>query len=105
MPAGRRDHATAGRRRRRGGPQRLPGWDRRGDEIVKTFVPEDFAGAMTLSTRSLAAPRRPVTIPTSRSAGTKVTLALSSHAAGGLTDRDLQLAARIQEPDQPAQRA
>jgi 4a-hydroxytetrahydrobiopterin dehydratase len=31
----------------------------------------------------------------------KVTLALSSHAEGGLTDRDFQLAARIQELDQP----
>jgi 4a-hydroxytetrahydrobiopterin dehydratase len=34
-----------------------------------------------------------------------VTLALSSHTEGGLTDRDFQLAARIQElalPTQPA---
>ncbi len=30
----------------------------------------------------------------------RVTLALSSHAEGGLTDRDFQLAARIQEFDQ-----
>jgi hypothetical protein len=35
----------------------------------------------------------------------KVTLALSSHDEGGLTDRDFQLAARIQELDQPAQPA
>jgi pterin-4a-carbinolamine dehydratase len=35
----------------------------------------------------------------------KVTLALSSHAEGELTDRDFQLAARIQELDQPAQPA
>jgi 4a-hydroxytetrahydrobiopterin dehydratase len=35
----------------------------------------------------------------------KVTLALSSHAEGGLTERDFQLAARIQELDQPAQPA
>jgi hypothetical protein len=32
-----------------------------------------------------------------------VTLALSSHAEGGLTERDFQLAARIQELDQPTQ--
>jgi 4a-hydroxytetrahydrobiopterin dehydratase len=36
---------------------------------------------------------------------TKVTLALSSHAEGGLTERDFQLAARIQKLDQPAQPA
>jgi 4a-hydroxytetrahydrobiopterin dehydratase len=35
----------------------------------------------------------------------KVTLALSSHAEGGLTERDFQLAARIQELDQPPQPA
>jgi 4a-hydroxytetrahydrobiopterin dehydratase len=35
----------------------------------------------------------------------KVTPALSSHAEGGLTDRDFQLAARIQELDQPTQPA
>jgi pterin 4 alpha carbinolamine dehydratase len=35
----------------------------------------------------------------------KVTLALSSHAEGGLTDRDFQLAARIQELDQPTKPA
>lgn len=35
----------------------------------------------------------------------KVTLALSSHDEGGLTDRDFQLAARIQEFDQPTQPA
>ena len=35
----------------------------------------------------------------------KITLALSSHAEGGLTDSDFQLAARIQELDQPIQPA
>jgi 4a-hydroxytetrahydrobiopterin dehydratase len=29
------------------GLQRLPGWERRGNEIVKTFVRKDFAHAMT----------------------------------------------------------
>ena len=35
----------------------------------------------------------------------KVTLALSSHDEGGLTERDFQLAAHIQELDQPTQPA
>jgi 4a-hydroxytetrahydrobiopterin dehydratase len=35
----------------------------------------------------------------------KVALALSGHAEGGLTDRDFQLAACIQELDLPAQPA
>jgi pterin-4a-carbinolamine dehydratase len=44
---GRRDHATAERHRHRGGSAALAGWERRGNEIVKTFVRKDFAGAMT----------------------------------------------------------
>jgi 4a-hydroxytetrahydrobiopterin dehydratase len=35
----------------------------------------------------------------------KGTLALSSHAEGGLTESDFQLAARIDELDQPTQPA
>jgi hypothetical protein len=35
----------------------------------------------------------------------RATLALSSHAEGGLTERDFQLAARILELDQPTQPA
>ena len=53
------------------GLQHLPGWERRGSEIVKTFVRADFAQAMVLSTRSPQRPRRPATILTSTSAGTR----------------------------------
>jgi pterin-4a-carbinolamine dehydratase len=45
------------------GLQHLPGWERRGDEIVKTFVQEDFAQAMGFVNQ--------VATPTSISAGTR----------------------------------
>jgi 4a-hydroxytetrahydrobiopterin dehydratase len=77
------------------GLQRLPGWERRGNQIAKTFVREDFAPAAEVAGHH----------PDIDIRWNTVTLALSSHDEGGLTDRDFQLAARIQELDQPTQPA
>ena len=85
--------------------QHLPGWERRGNEIIKTFVREDFAHAMTFVNEVAAAAEAAGHHPDIDIRWNKVTLALSSHAEGGLTDRDFQLAAHIQELDQPAQPA
>jgi 4a-hydroxytetrahydrobiopterin dehydratase len=87
------------------GLQRLPGWERRGDEIVKTFRRQDFAHAMVFVNDVAAAAEAAGHHPDIDIRWNKVTLALSSHAEGGLTARDFQLAARIQELDQPAQPA
>ena len=87
------------------GLQRLPGWERRGDQIVKTFVRADFAQAITFVNEVAAAAEAAGHHPDIDLRWNKVTLALSSHAEGGLTDRDFQLAARIQELDQPTQPA
>src|SRR4029453_14250285 len=84
------------------GLQRLPGWERRGNQILKTFVRTDFAQAMSFVNEVAGAARHP---PHTDIRGNKVPLALSSHAEGGLTDSDFQLAARIQELDQPTQPA
>jgi 4a-hydroxytetrahydrobiopterin dehydratase len=102
---GRRSHATAGRHRVAEGLQRLPGWERRGSEIVKTFTREDFAHAMVFVNEVASAAEAAGHHPDIDIRWNKVTLALSSHAEGGLTDRDFQLAARIQEFDQPTQPA
>jgi 4a-hydroxytetrahydrobiopterin dehydratase len=87
------------------GLQRLPGWERRGNEILKTFVRQDFAHAITFVNEVADAAEAAGHHPDIDIRWNKVTLALSSHAEGGLTDRDFQLAARIQELDQPAQPA
>jgi 4a-hydroxytetrahydrobiopterin dehydratase len=87
------------------GLQRLPGWERRGDEIVKAFTRQDFAHAMVFVNEVAVAAEAAGHHPDIDIRWNKVTLALSSHAEGGLTDRDFQLAARIQELDQPTQPA
>jgi 4a-hydroxytetrahydrobiopterin dehydratase len=87
------------------GLQRLPGWERRGNEIVKTFLRKDFAHAITFVNEVADAAQAAGHHPDIDIRRNKVTLALSSHAEGGLTDSDFQLAARIQELDQPTQPA
>jgi 4a-hydroxytetrahydrobiopterin dehydratase len=87
------------------GLQRLPGWERQGNEIVKTFARADFAQAMTFVNEVAAAAEAAGHHPDIDIRWNKVTLALSSHDEGGLTERDFQLAARIQELDQPTQPA
>ena len=69
------------------GLQRLPGWERRGNEIVKTFTRQDFAHAMTFVNEVAAAAEAAGHHPDIDIRWNKVTLALSSHAEGGLTDR------------------
>ena len=87
------------------GLRRLPGWERRGNQIVNIFVRDDFAHAMTFANEVADAAEAAGPHPDIDIRWNKVTLALSSHAEGGLTDRDFQLAARIQELDQPTQPA
>jgi 4a-hydroxytetrahydrobiopterin dehydratase len=84
---------------------RLPGWERRGHQIARPSRARTSPTRWCSSTRSPRRPRRPAITPDIDLRWNTVTLALSSHAEGGLTDRDFQLAARIQELDQPAQPA
>ena len=53
------------------GLQRLPGWERRGSEIVKTFVRNDFAHAITFVNEVAEAAEAAGHTPTSTSAGTR----------------------------------
>jgi 4a-hydroxytetrahydrobiopterin dehydratase len=87
------------------GPRRLLGWERRGNQIIKTFVREAFAQAMVFVNQVAAVAEAAGHHPDIDIRWNKVTLALSSHGEGGLTERDFQLAARIQELDQPTQPA
>jgi 4a-hydroxytetrahydrobiopterin dehydratase len=84
------------------GLQRLPGWERRGNEIVRTFVRKDFRGAMAFVNEVAEAAETAGHHPDIDIRWNKVTLALSTHAEGGLTERDFALAARIGELDRPA---
>jgi 4a-hydroxytetrahydrobiopterin dehydratase len=85
------------------GLRHLPGWERRGNQIVKSFPRAHFARAMVFVNEVAAAAEVAGHPPDIDIRWNKVTLALSSHAEGGLTDRDFQPAARIQELDHPTQ--
>lgn len=74
---------------------KLDGWDRDGDEIRKTYQLESFPAALvfvnTVGHLSEAADHHPDILVQYR----KVTLTLSTHSAGGLTDKDFDFAAKI----------
>ena len=74
----------------------LPGWRRDGDRIVKTFGFDGFQSAMTFVTRVATVAEAADHHPDIDIRGSKVTLALSTHSAGGLTERDTNLARRIE---------
>jgi 4a-hydroxytetrahydrobiopterin dehydratase len=84
------------------GLQHLPGWERRGNQIVKSFVRQDFAQAMAFVNEVAGAAEAAGHHPDIDIRWNTVILALSSHDEGGLTERDFQLTARIQELDEPA---
>jgi 4a-hydroxytetrahydrobiopterin dehydratase len=73
----------------------LPGWQRQGDALVREFRFKNFREAMAFVNRvaELAEEQRhhpDITIRYNR-----VQLALSTHEAGGITERDVELARAI----------
>ena len=74
----------------------LSGWEREGDEIVKTFelptFPDAIAFVTRIADRAEAADHHPDLDIRYR----KVRVALSTHDAGGLTDLDFDLATEIE---------
>jgi len=74
----------------------LPGWSRRGDVISKTYqFPEFMAGidfVVAVAKAADAADHHPdIDIRY-----TKVTCSLSTHSAGGITEKDLAMAGAIE---------
>jgi 4a-hydroxytetrahydrobiopterin dehydratase len=75
---------------------KLPGWERRGDQIVKTYVLDDFRSAMLFVDRVAEAAESAGHHPDIDIRWNKVTLWLSTHSAGGLTGNDTRLAERFE---------
>ncbi|HLS89042.1 MAG TPA: 4a-hydroxytetrahydrobiopterin dehydratase [Sphingobacteriaceae bacterium] len=75
----------------------LPGWERAGDALAKTFTLPSFKEAVffvnTVAGLAEAANHHPDIDIRYR----RVHLALTTHDAGGLTRRDVDLARRIEE--------
>jgi 4a-hydroxytetrahydrobiopterin dehydratase len=73
----------------------LAGWERSGDEIRRTFAFADFKAALAFVNRVGEQAEAANHHPDIDIRYSKVTLALTTHDAGGLTDRDFELAERI----------
>lgn len=73
----------------------LPGWERRGDAIAKAFTFGKFADGIRFVDRVAVEADKADHHPDIDIRYTTVTMTLSTHSAGGLTRKDLELAAII----------
>ena len=75
----------------------LPGWTARDNSIERVFEFKDFAGAMEFVNRVATAAEAANHHPDILINYNRVTLTLSSHDSGGVTQRDVRMAAKINE--------
>lgn len=75
----------------------LSGWSRQGDMIVKTYKLPGFPAAISFVTHVGFLAEQANHHPNIDIRWNKVTLALSTHDAGGLTDKDFDLAEKADE--------
>ncbi len=73
----------------------LAGWERLGEALAKQFSFPDFKAAMAFANRVAAIAEELNHHPDILVQYDTVTLTLSSHDAGGITERDFRLAQRI----------
>jgi 4a-hydroxytetrahydrobiopterin dehydratase len=73
----------------------LAGWERRGEAIARQFDRGDFVGSVEF-VDSLVEPAEEMNHhPDLEISWSKVTVTLSTHSEGGLTENDFELAAKI----------
>jgi 4a-hydroxytetrahydrobiopterin dehydratase len=75
---------------------KLSGWSRRGDALTKTFAFDRFADGIAFVDRLAKIADEMNHHPDIDVRYTKITITLSTHDAGGITDADLTLAERIE---------
>ena len=75
---------------------RLSGWSRRGDTLVKTYQFPTFRAGIDFVNRVADAADAADHHPDVDIRYTKITCTLSTHSAGGITAKDLALAADIE---------
>ncbi len=79
----------------RAGLAGLPGWQREGDAIAREFAFDDFVGAMGFIVQVGVLAERANHHPNLGNVYNRVRIALSTHDAGGVTQKDLDLAREI----------
>ena len=73
----------------------LEGWTRDGDAITKTYENEDFVGSVEF-VRKLVEPAEDMGHhPDLELSWDKVTVSITNHSEGGLTEADFELARRL----------
>ena len=77
------------------GLDRLPGWTRDGDAITRTYEHADFRVALAFVRYVGEIAESMGHHPDVEIRYNRVRLAVTTHDAGGLTDKDLELARRI----------
>lgn len=75
---------------------RLPGWSRRGDALVKTYAFPSYLAGLDFVTRVAHAAEAANHHPDIDLRYAKVVCTLSTHSAGGITQKDLDLAGQIE---------
>ncbi|MEA2397743.1 MAG: 4a-hydroxytetrahydrobiopterin dehydratase [Thermoleophilaceae bacterium] len=75
--------------------QGLDGWERNGDELRREFRFDDFKGSIDFVNRITAPAEEMNHHPDLAISWNTVTVALSTHSEGGITENDFQLASRI----------
>jgi 4a-hydroxytetrahydrobiopterin dehydratase len=73
----------------------LDGWKREGEAINRTFELEDFKGSVDFVNRLTPEAEAMNHHPDLEISWNKVTVTLSTHSEGGLTENDFELARRI----------
>ena len=74
---------------------KLPGWARRGNALVKTYKFRTFRAGIDFVDRAAAVADRMEHHPDIDIRYTKITCTLSTHDAGGITQKDLTLAGEL----------
>ena len=78
----------------------LPGWQRVGDAIERVFDCGDFVGAVDFMNRIVPLAEAANHHPDIAISWKNVTVTLTTHSEGGLTDKDFALARQIDALDQ-----
>ena len=75
----------------------LPGWERRANALEKSFDRKNFDGSIAFVKTVAAAAKRLDHHPDITISWNEVRFTLSSHDAGGITERDFALALAIEK--------
>lgn len=75
----------------------LEGWERDGEEIKKIFVLRNFVDSMGLVNRIALLSERADHHPDILIRWNRVSVSLSTHSEGGITEKDLTLAKEIEK--------